>query len=107
MYNRVAAKHRGLITQCDAVLADPVTMSGMYRCIQGHLHSVQWMQGHPAISKTGYDSVFLAALNAADEAALIAGNPGSQAYCATYAAVLRDRGYASLALPVVICHAEE
>ena len=107
MYDRLEAIRQGLITHCEAQLLEPVTVSGIYRCAEGHAHSVQWMQGHPAVSQTGYDSAFLAALNAADEAALIAGNPDSRAYCATYAAVLRDRGYASLALPVIVCDAEE
>ena len=107
MYDRVEATRQGLIVHCEATLLDPVTMSGTYRCTEGHAHSVQGMQGHPAVSQTGYDWAFLGALNAADEAALIADNPDSPAYCATYAAVLRDRGYASVALPVVICYAEE
>ena len=107
MYDRTEATRQGLIVHCEATLLEPVTVSGTYRCIQGHAHSVQWMQGHPAVSQTGYDWAFLAALNAADEAAIIAGNPGTTAYNRAYYAVLRDRGYESVGLPPIALQREE
>ena len=99
MYDRIKAARQGLMTHCEAQLLEPVTLSGSYRCTAGHAHSVQWMRGHPSVSQMGYDWSFLAALDAADEAAIIAGNPGTTAYARAYNAVLRDRGYASVSLP--------
>jgi hypothetical protein len=96
MWNRDAARARGLITHCEASLIEPVTMSGQYKCTEGHAHSVQWMQGHPRVSQTGYDWAFLGALDDADEAGILVDSPETPAYSAAYRTIMTARGYADV-----------
>lgn len=99
MYNRQKAHRLRLITtQCDASFPQPVTVSGTYRCTEGHCHIVHWSSGTMSISPTGYQPDFLAAVEAADTAALCVGDPETREYQGAYDAVLNQRGYGAVLL---------
>lgn len=98
MFNRDKALFSGLIQECHATLRNPVTVSGYYRCQEGHSHYVSWSDGFPQVSSTGYLPEFLAALEKAEEAALAKAEAGSRAYTALHNAVLRDAGFGEVCL---------
>ena len=98
MYNRKLARRLGLATYCTASLTEPVTVHGTYKCTRGHAHYASWLNHRPTVSPIGYDWAFLAALSAADDAAIAVADAGSRAYAAEHNRILEERGYGAVVL---------
>jgi hypothetical protein len=99
-YDREKALAAGYIVRCQAALIEPVTISGTYKCTEGHAHHVRWGGRTFSVSSTGYDYAFLGALDDADDAALARHSPETRAYWEVHARTLTARGYGAVALPL-------
>lgn len=98
-YDREKALAAGYIVKCGAPLVDPVTVSGGYRCVDGHSHYVQWGGRTFTVSGCGYDAAFLEALDAAWQIASAHHATETLEFLLRHNQVLSDRGYGDVVLP--------
>ena len=96
MINWDTARTLGLALPCQALLTQPVTSAGEYRCTVGHIHLVSWRDGRPTVSEVGFDPAFRVALNNATEAATLADREDAPRSAATFQRVMREHGYAAV-----------
>lgn len=90
------ARDLGLAVPCQALLTQPVTSAGDYRCTAGHIHRVAWRNGRPFVSHTGFTPAFRVALTNATEAATLADREDAPRYAETFQRVMREHGYAAV-----------
>lgn len=86
----------GLAVPCQALLTQPVTSPGEYRCTADHLHLVSWKEGRPSVSRLGFCPAFRVALNNATEAATLADREDTPRYAATFRRVMAEYGYGAV-----------
>jgi hypothetical protein len=98
MFDHKKALELGYIVHCVASLVEPVTVSGQYRCTEGHAHFVSWRNREVRVSPHGYQWNFLAAVDAADDAATAAYHPEKEDYARIYNEVLTAHGFAAVIL---------